>query len=65
MPWYIRMWYRAAWLRSLERQANERARVEQDLYQCANGKAPLPDRQQCREWARRLGVLPAHRASGR
>jgi len=30
--------------------------VEQWLYECAAGKRPLPDKQMCRKWARKLGI---------
>lgn len=44
------------WMRAYEKSLNERAKVEQELIDCANGKRPLPAEGQCREWARRLGV---------
>lgn len=47
---------RHRWQRAYELSLNERARVEQELLDAANGKAPLPGREQCRQWAVRLGV---------
>lgn len=44
------------WMRAYEKSLNERAKVEQELIDCANGKRPLQTDEQCREWARRLGV---------
>ncbi len=43
-------------MRSYELSLNARAKVEQELIDCANGKRALPDAQQCRDWAQRLGV---------
>jgi hypothetical protein len=34
---------------------NRRAKIEQELFDCAVGKAPLPDKEKCKEWALRLG----------
>lgn len=51
-----RVMMRRRWQRAYERSLNERARVEQELLDVANGKARLPDREQCRKWAVRLGV---------
>ncbi|MDT3735528.1 MAG: hypothetical protein ROZ00_04835 [Denitratisoma sp.] len=50
------------WMWMYERSLNERAKVEQELIDCANGKRPLPDACQCRDWARRLGVPAEWRA---
>lgn len=44
------------WMRDYEISLNRRAAVEQELWDCANGKRLLPDKQQCEDWARRLGV---------
>lgn len=33
-----------------------RVKVENELWQISIGAAPLPDGQQCREWAQRLGI---------
>jgi len=44
------------WIRSYEKSLNERAKVEQELLDCAAGRRPLPDQDQCRQWAVRLGV---------
>lgn len=44
------------WMRAYEVSLNRRAEVEQDLFNVANGKRPLPDAEQCRQWATRLGV---------
>lgn len=35
---------------------NRRVKVEQMLLDIANGKSPLPDKQQCRAMAEHLGV---------
>lgn len=51
------------WMRAYEKSLNDRAKVEQELIDCANGKRPLPADEQCREWARRLGV-PAEWRNG-
>lgn len=40
---------------------NDRSRVESWLHDCANGKRPLPTREECREWAVILGVPKAYR----
>jgi hypothetical protein len=37
-------------------ELNRRAKVEQELWDAANGKAPLPDQEKCRDLAVRLGV---------
>lgn len=47
---------RHRWLRDYEKSLNRRAQVEQELFDVANGKRPLPDRDKCRELALRLGV---------
>lgn len=44
------------WMREYEKSLNVRANVEQELFNVANGSAPLPDAEQCREWAMKLGV---------
>jgi hypothetical protein len=38
------------------RSLNERVKVEQELWDIARGKSPLPTAEQCAEWARRLGI---------
>lgn len=50
---------RQRWQRDYEKSLNDRAHVEEQLLYIARGKAPLPDREQCRKWAIKLGV-PAH-----
>lgn len=35
---------------------NTRAAVEQEMWNIVKGKAPLPDVEKCRDWARRLGI---------
>lgn len=35
---------------------NRRVAVEQELFDCASGKRPLPDAAKCRELALRLGT---------
>ncbi len=53
----LRRWkYRVLRFRDYGRDLNRRAKVEQELLDCARGTKPLPDRAQCREWAARLGV---------
>jgi hypothetical protein len=44
------------WLRDYEISLNRRAEVEQELFDMARGKRPLPDAEQCRKLAIRLGV---------
>lgn len=51
------------WMRSYEMSLNARAKVEQELIDCANGKRVLPDAEQCRDWAARLGVPAWWRAN--
>lgn len=53
---------KADWMRAYEKSLNERAKVEQELIDCANGKRTLPGKEQCREWAMRLGVPAEWRA---
>ena len=38
------------------KELNRRANVEQELWNCYHGKSPLPDKNQCKDWALRLGV---------
>lgn len=49
-------------LRSLSelwaKELNRRAVVEQTLWDIANGKRDVPTREECREWAVKLGVAP-------
>lgn len=35
---------------------NARVKVENELWQVAIGAAELPTREQCRDWAQRLGI---------
>lgn len=42
--------------RNYAAELNRRAAVEQQLWDCWHGKRPLPDKEQCAEWARKLGV---------
>lgn len=37
-------------------EINRRAAVEQEIWNAVNGKAPLPDVEQLRKWALKLGV---------
>lgn len=37
-------------------ELNRRAAVEQEMWNCVNGKSPMPDSAKLREWALRLGV---------
>lgn len=43
-------------MRDYEKSLNRRAEVEEALWAAARGKTPLPDAEQCRQWALRLGV---------
>lgn len=49
------------WVRHYEKSLNERVKVEQELFDCASGKRVMPTREQCRQWAMRLGVPPEWR----
>ena len=40
----------------IKRLRKQIAEVEQELFDSARGKRPLPDAEQCRKWAIRLGV---------
>jgi ABC-type dipeptide/oligopeptide/nickel transport system ATPase subunit len=51
-----RFFLRQRWMRDYEKSLNRRAQVEQALFDVANGKEELPSREQCREWAMKLGV---------
>jgi hypothetical protein len=55
--WELRRW---RWVmrsyRNYAAELNRRAAVEQQLWDCWHGKRPLPDKAQCAEWARKLGV---------
>lgn len=42
--------------RNYPKELNRRVEVENELLMAASGKAPLPDREKCRELAMRLGV---------
>jgi len=44
------------WMRDYEISLNRRAEVEQELWDCARGRRALPDAEQCKQWALRLGV---------
>jgi hypothetical protein len=35
---------------------NRRAAVEQEIWDCWYGRAPMPDKDKLAEWARRLGM---------
>lgn len=37
-------------------ELNQRAKVEAELFECVSDKRPMPDKNQLREWAVRLGV---------
>ena len=47
--------------RNYAKDLNRRAAVEQQLWDCFHGKRTLPDRQQCAEWARKLGIPDEYR----
>ena len=47
---------RHRWQHDYEQSLNRRVQVEQELFDVANGKRPLPDREKCRELGLRLGV---------
>jgi len=51
-----RFFGRHRWLGDYEKSLNRRAQVEQELLDIANGKAPMPSREACREMALKLGV---------
>lgn len=51
-----RLLWRLRNLRDGYHELNRRAAVEQELWNAANGKAPMPDREKLRDWALRLGV---------
>lgn len=52
----VRFYYWWRFHRDYEAGLNRRAGVESELFECAAGKRPLPDQQQCRAWAIKLGV---------
>ena len=53
----VRRWlYALRNLRNYGQELNRRAAVEQQLWNVYHGKRPLPDAEQCREWAVKLGV---------
>ena len=54
-----RLYWRIRNLRDGYHELNRRAGVEAELWNAANGKAPMPDRAKLKEWALRLGVPPA------
>lgn len=55
--WTLKRW---RWVvrnyRNYAAELNRRAAVEQQLWDCWHGKRALPDKEQCAEWARKLGV---------
>lgn len=46
---------------ALRKALNRRAEVEQYLWDCVHGKKPLPDQEQCRQMALKLGVPDDYR----
>lgn len=56
MRWLIRMKYRILTFRDYGKMLNRCAAVEQILLDMYHGKKPLPDKDQCRELSRQLGV---------
>lgn len=48
-------WWKLRFLRSYAVSLKRRAEVEQRLLDAANGKAPVPDAQECRRLALKLG----------
>ena len=57
-----RFFLRWRWMVDYEKTLLRRATVEQELMNCASGKCPLPDADQCRKWAIKLGVPDEWRA---
>ena len=51
-----RFFARQRWMREYERGLNRRAEVEQELLEVARGVRGLPDSEQCRKWAQKLGT---------
>jgi len=45
-------------------ELNRRAKVESELFECATGKRPMPDKAQLKEWAMRLGVPESFQRRG-
>ena len=60
---FRRLVWRLRNLRNGYHELNRRAKVEVELFECVAGKRPMPDKQQLREWAVRLGVPEAFRRS--
>lgn len=46
-------------------ELNRRAKVEAEMFECAAGKAPMPDAAKLREWAIRLGVPEGFKKEGK
>jgi len=54
--WFLRWKYRILNLMYSCEELNRRVKVEQYLFDCANGKKPLPDAAKCKELALFLGT---------
>lgn len=59
-PWWIRRlyWHYRIMIDGYY-ELNNRASVESEMWQCVSGKKPMPDKEQLRQWALKLGV-PEH-----
>ena len=53
---FKRLLWRIRNLKNGYHELNKRAAVEQEMWHCINGKAPMPDKEKLRDWALRLGV---------
>lgn len=53
--WTKRIFRRWTWMKEYEASLNKRAEVEAELFQVYAGQRPLPDKDQCRRWAVKLG----------
>jgi hypothetical protein len=47
------------WMRKYEKSLNRRAEVEQHLFDCYHNKRPLPDAEECKSLALKLGMSNA------
>ena len=56
-PWWLRrLYWRLRCAVGGYQELNARAKVETEIWECAGGKRPMPDAEQLREWALRLGM---------
>ena len=60
--WTKRIVCRWRWLKEYEASLNRRAEVETELFDVYSGRRPLPDKDQCRRWAVKLGCPADWRA---